>query len=64
MYNYLLTFIIFLLVISVSFNELMYSVNENSGTLQPMLILSQPSSTDITIQVITNEGTATSELAS
>ena len=37
----------------------MYSVNENEGPVQPVLVLSNPSSTDITVQVTDREGTAT-----
>ena len=33
----------------------MYSINENEGQAQPVLVLSNPSSTDVTVQV-TDEG--------
>ena len=36
-------------------------MNENAGPAQPVLVLSNPSSTDITVQVRSNSGTATSE---
>ena len=47
----------------ISFNKSKYSVNEDGGQIQLTLILSNPSSTDITIQVTASDGTATSELA-
>jgi len=39
----------------------MYSVNENEGPARPTLILSNPSSTDITVQVTSTDGSATGE---
>ena len=39
----------------------MYYVNENDGPAQPVLVLSNPSSTDITVQVRSNDITATGE---
>ena len=36
---------------TVSFNQSMYSVDENEGPAQAVLVLSNPSSTSITIQV-------------
>ena len=49
------------LAITVSFNQSTYSVNEDAGPAQPVLVLSNPSSTDITVQVRDNENTATSK---
>ena len=37
----------------------MYSINENEGTVGPVLILSNPSSTDVTVRVTDRRGTAT-----
>ena len=51
-----------LLVTSVKFSQSTYSVNENSGVVQPVLVLSIPSSTDITVEVISTDGSATGEL--
>ena len=48
-------------VITVNFSEMAYSVNEDDGPAQPVLVLSNPSSTDITVQVRDTENTATSE---
>ena len=47
------------IVITVSFNQSTYSVNENDGPAQPVLVLSNPSSTEITVQVRSNDITAT-----
>ena len=45
----------------VSFSQSMYNVNEGAGQAQIELSLSNPSSTDITVQVTDTEDTATSE---
>ena len=45
--------------IFVSFNQSTYSVDEDDGPAQPVLVLSDPSSTDITVQVESNDITAT-----
>jgi len=44
--------------ITVMFNQSTYSVNENAGPAQPTLILSNPSSTDITVRVRDTQGSA------
>ena len=54
-----LTCYLYLLAITVMFNQSMYSVDENSGPVQPALILSNPSSNSVTVQVITTDGSAT-----
>ena len=46
---------------SVRFSQSTYSFNEDDGPAQPALVLSNPSSTDITVQVIDTENTAISE---
>ena len=45
----------------MSFNQSTYSVDEDDGPAQPVLVLSNPSSTDITVQVRSNDITATGE---
>jgi len=50
-----------LLVANVSFSQSTYSVDEDDGPVQPVLVLSNPSSTDITVQVGSNDITATGE---
>ena len=47
--------------VTVIFNQLLYSVNEDDGPAQPVLVLSNPSSTDITVQARDTQNTATSE---
>ena len=46
--------------ITVTFDETTYSVDEDDGPAQPVLVLSNPSSTEITVQVSDTSGTATS----
>ena len=43
--------------VTVSFKNPKYSVKENDGTLQLVLVLSKPSSTDITIKVVNYDNT-------
>ena len=43
------------------FSQTIYSVNESVGLAQPVLVLSNPSSIDITVQVRAIPGTATSK---
>ena len=45
----------------MTFSNRTYSVNEDSGPAQPVIILSNPSSMNITIEVRDIGGTATSE---
>jgi len=49
------------IAITISFSQATYNVDENNGAAQPVLVLSNPSSTDITVQVRDNQNTATSE---
>ena len=46
----------------MSFSQAMYSVNEDSGLLQPILILSNSSETDTTVQVLTVDESATGKI--
>ena len=48
--------------ITVNFGQVAYSINESNGQLQPMLLFSNPSSTDITLQVEDTSNTATGKL--
>lgn len=43
----------------VKFNESTYSVDEDKGLVQPVLVLSNPSSYQLTIGVFSTDGTAT-----
>ena len=44
---------------TVYFNQSTYNVDEDDGPAQPVLVLSNPSSTDITISVFSTDGSAT-----
>jgi len=57
MYN--LLDIYHLIVATVSFEQSSYKVNEYDGIVELVLVLSNPSSTDITVKVIDNGITAT-----
>ena len=46
------------------FNQSMYSVNEEAGPARPVLVISNPSSTNITVQVTNTDGSATGEYCS
>ena len=46
------------------FNQSVYNVDEDAGPAQPVLVLTNPSSSDITVQVITEDGSATGEYCS
>lgn len=52
----------FLLVATVNFDKSTYVVKENSGTVQPVLVLSTPLSFNVTLQVRDNAITATRKL--
>ena len=54
-------FTIFYIDITVTFSQPIYSVDEDSGPAQTELVLSNPSSTNITIQVLNSDGSANSE---
>ena len=54
---YLVNFIY--LEITVTFTQTTYNVDEDDGPAQPVLVLSNPSSTDITVQVRDNANAAT-----
>ena len=44
---------------AIDFNQSTYNVDEDDGPAQPVLVLSNPSSTDITISVFSTDGSAT-----
>ena len=46
------------------FSETMYSVIENDGPAQPVLVLSNPSATPITVEVTNIDVSATGEYCS
>ena len=47
--------------LTISFNQSTYSVDEDDGSAQPVLVLSNPSSTDISVQVRSSNINATGE---
>ena len=53
----------FLAAITISFNELIYFVNESNETVELLVILSNPSATDITVQIMSSDVTAISKYA-
>ena len=53
-----------LLAATVMFSESMYSVNEDCGSVQIGLALSNPLSSDITVEIFTTDGSATGEYCS
>ena len=52
---------IYFVAVTVSFKQSAYSVHEHDGPAQPVLGLSNPSSTDTIVEVRDTEITATSE---
>ena len=48
-------------MLNVRFEQSTYSVNEDAGPAQPLLVLSSPSSTDITVEVVDTSSSANSE---
>ena len=50
-----------LLATTVMFSQTVYSVDENAGPAQPVLVLSNPSSSNITVEVLSSDGSATGE---
>ena len=50
------------IVATLDFDQSVYSVDENNGVVQVTVVLSNPSSSDITVQVFTTDGSATGNL--
>jgi len=48
-------------VITVTFDQSTYIVNEDDGPAQPVLVFSNPSSANITVQVISSDRAAIGE---
>jgi len=51
LYNTLFILWLITTAVTVKFNQSTYSVKEDNGSVEPVLVLSNPSSTDITVQV-------------
>ena len=47
---------------TLKFNQSTYSVNEDDGPAQPVLVLSNPSSTDVAISVFSTDRSATGKI--
>jgi len=59
-YKLYVPLVIYLFIdVTVTFDQANYTVNEDAGVFQPMLILSTSSMTDITVQVVTSAFTTT-----
>ena len=54
----------FVTAITVMLDESTYSVDEDSGPARPTIILSNPSSSDITVRVTNTDGSATGKYCS
>ena len=54
-------FCILFLAITVMFGQPIYSVDEDAGPAQPRLVLSNPSSTNFTVEVTNSDGSAIGE---
>ena len=48
----------------MKFNQSQYIVNEDDGSAQPVLVISKPLSTDITVQVTSTDVLASGEYCS
>ena len=55
----MLVVFLYSVVVSVSFSRLAYSINEDDGSVQAKLLLNMSVGADITVQVRTNDNTAT-----
>ena len=55
----LLLLLLLLLAPIVNFDQSTYSTDEDKGSVQLVLILSNPSATDITVRVFSDDGSAT-----
>ena len=62
--HYLISFVLCFIchsVANVSFDRSAYGVDEDNGPAQPVLVLSNPLSTDIIVQVNATDGSATGQ---
>ena len=58
-FMFILTTTHFIIAPTIYFNQSTYHRDEDDGPAQPVLVLSNPSSTDITISVFSTDGSAT-----
>ena len=59
--RYLVTYILYSVAVSISFNQSTYIVNENKRLVEIVLVLNNSTGIDITVQVRTSDNTATGE---
>ena len=57
--SYVVADILYLIAPNVSFEQQVYYANEVDGKVEPVLVLSNPSSSAITVQVSNTDGSAT-----
>ena len=57
----MVSYVLYSVEVTISFSQSTYIVNEDEGLLQAVLVLSTSVRTDITVQVGTNDNTATGE---
>ena len=53
--------LLIIVALTVSFSQSTYSINEDVGSIQLTIVLSNSSSADITVQVVDDDNTATGE---
>ena len=59
--TYILLVLICHLAVTLKFKQQMYTINESDGLVKPMLILSDPLTTNLFLQVMTVDSLATSK---
>ena len=57
--SHMINVILHLPAATINFMQQAYNVNEADGKVEPVLVLSNPSSTDLTVQVFSTDGSAT-----
>ena len=62
-YRYYNMYCLVLVAVTISFDQLIYFVDEDNGTVELMAILSNPSIADITVQIMSSDVTAISKYA-
>ena len=63
MARYYNMYYLIIVAVAVSFDQLTYFANEDNGTVELMVILSNPSIADITVQIVSSDVTAISKCA-
>ena len=55
---------VFYLLTTVSFSQSTYSIDEDDGPFRPVLVVSHVFLTDVTVRVLSNDGSATGKYSS